>query len=67
VQTKAQRLRRYEKRENQYIQNKMFKEYTKIFYRNLGMKDLEAREHPSMEEAETYWKSLWGEEAQHNE
>jgi hypothetical protein len=45
----------------------MFKEDTKRFYRNLGMKNLEARELPSMAEAETYWKSLWGEEAQHNE
>jgi hypothetical protein len=31
------------------------------------MKNMEAREPPSVAEAETYWKSLWGEEAQHNE
>ena len=31
------------------------------------MKNMEAREPPSMGEAENYWKSLWGEEAQHNE
>ena len=31
------------------------------------MKNIEAREPPSMAEAETYWKPLWGEEAQHNE
>jgi len=31
------------------------------------MKITEAREPPSMAETETYWKSLWGEEAQHNE
>jgi hypothetical protein len=67
VQAKAQRIRRYEKRETQYSQNKMFKEDTKIFYRNLGMKNIEAREPPSMAGAETYWKSLWGEETQHDE
>jgi len=67
VQAKAQRIRRYEKRESQYSQNKMFKEDTKRFYRNLGMKSKEAREPLSMAEADTYWKSLWGEEAQHNE
>jgi len=67
VQAKAQRIRRYEKRETLYSQNKMLKEDTKKFYRNLGMKNIEAREPPSMAEAETYWKSLWGEEAQHNE
>jgi len=67
VQAKPQRIRRYEKRETQYSQNKMFKEDTKRFYRNLGMKNIEDREPPSMAEAETYWKSLWGEKTQHNE
>ena len=45
----------------------MFKEDTKKFYRKLGMKIMGAREPPSVAEAETYWRSLWGEEAQHNE
>ena len=54
------------KKGNQYSQNKMFKEDTKTFYRNLGMKNIQAREPPSTAEAETYWKSLWGEEAQQN-
>ena len=67
VQAKAQRIRKYEKRETQYSQNKTLKEDTKKFYRNLGMKNLEATEPPSVAEAETYCKSLWGEEAQHNE
>ena len=31
------------------------------------MENIEAREPHSMAEAETYWKSLWGEDAQHNE
>jgi len=50
LQAKAQRIRRYEKRETHYSQNKMFKEDTKIFYRNLGMKNKEAREPLSMAE-----------------
>ena len=62
VQAKAQRIRRYEKRETHYSQNKMFKEDANKFYRNLGMKIIEGREPPSMAETETYWKSLWGEE-----
>ena len=67
VQAKAKRIRRYEKRETQYSQNKMFKEDTEKCFRNLGMKNIEARGPPSMAEAETYWKALWGEEAQRNE
>ena len=44
----------------------MFKEDAKEFYNNLNMKNVEDREPPSMAEAETCWKSLWGEEAQYN-
>jgi len=40
----------------------LFKEDTKRIYRNLVMKNIEAREPRSMEEAGTYWKSLWEEE-----
>jgi glycerol dehydrogenase-like iron-containing ADH family enzyme len=58
VQAKAQSIRRYEKRETQYIQNKMFPEDTKKFYRNLCTKIIEAREPPSMTEVKPYWKSL---------
>src|SRR5215510_9394633 len=45
----------------------MFEEDTKTFYRNLDTKNIESREPPSMAEAETYWRSLWGEKTQHNE
>jgi hypothetical protein len=37
----------------------MFKEDTKKFNRNLGMKNIEAGKPPCMAEAVTYWKSLW--------
>jgi hypothetical protein len=60
-------MRRYEKRKNQYIQNKMFKEDTKQFYRYLGVKTTAINDHPHMEEVELYWKSLWEEKVQHNE
>jgi hypothetical protein len=67
VQAKAQRMRRYEKRKKQYIQNKMFKEDTKQFYRYLGAKITAINNHSHMEEAALYWKSLWEEKLQHNE
>ena len=46
VQAKAQRIRRHEKRETQCIRNKRFKENTKELYRNLGTKNIEAKEPP---------------------
>jgi hypothetical protein len=30
------------------------------------MKNTEPKEHPPMPEVEVYWKSLWGEAAEHN-
>ena len=59
VQAEAQRIRRYEKRETQYSQNKMFKEDTKKFYRSLGMKNIEAREPPCMTEADLLEVTMW--------
>jgi hypothetical protein len=49
------------------VRIRCLKKTLKQIYRNLGMKIIEARETPSMAEAETYWKSLWGEEVEHNE
>jgi hypothetical protein len=54
IQAKAQRIRRYEKRKNQYIQNKLFKEDTKQFYRYLGAKNIAMKEQSHMEEMESY-------------
>jgi len=62
LQAQTQRIRCYEKRENWYSQNELFKEDNKRFYKNLGMKNIEAREPSTLAEAETNWKSLWGEE-----
>jgi aromatic ring-opening dioxygenase catalytic subunit (LigB family) len=54
LQAKAQRMRRYEKRKNQYIQNKMFKEDTKQFYQYVGVRTTAINDHLHMEEVELY-------------
>ena len=41
LQAKAQRIRRYTKRSDQYKQNKMFREDAKRFYRKLGKKTIQ--------------------------
>jgi hypothetical protein len=60
-------IRRRRRRRNQYIQNKLFKENTKQFYRYLGAKTIAMKEQPHIEEVESYWKSLWEEKVKHNE
>ena len=67
VQAKAQKIRRYEKRETQYIQNRCSKKTPKIFTENWAQRIQRSENPPSMTEEEPYWKSMWGEKAQHNE
>jgi hypothetical protein len=66
VQAKAQRIRRHKKKENQYIQNKVFKEDTKQFYQYPGVTTIEIKDHLHMEEDDLYWKSVREENVQHN-
>ena len=58
VQTKAQRISRYDQMENQCTQNRVLKEDTKKFYRNLGMRNIEVRQLAFVAEVEPYWKSM---------
>lgn len=39
----------------------------KKFHSNLGTKNTQARESPSMEDIQPHCKSMWGEKAQHDE
>jgi hypothetical protein len=45
------------------MQNKMFKKDTQKFYRYLGVKTVEIKDHPRLKEVELYWKSLWREKS----
>ena len=64
---KSQRIRRLEKRRMFYHQNKMFKENTKRFHRELGKKTTEIHEPPGKEVLENFWASIWEKEKRHNE
>jgi hypothetical protein len=39
----------------------------KKLHRNLGTKNIQARQSPSMEDIQPHWKSMWREKAQHDE
>ena len=58
VQAKAQRISRYDQMENQCTQNRVLKEDTKKFYRNLDMRNIEVRQLAFVAEVEPYWKSM---------
>ena len=66
-QAKAQRVRRFERREKQFKQNRTFATDTKIFYRELGKKQIEVDKPPTAEETEQFWRLVWEDEKHHNE
>ena len=67
LQAKAQRLRRYTKRSEQYKQNKMFREDSKRFYRELGKKTMQIEKPPGTGEVKKFWQKILEQEVKHNE
>ena len=66
-QAKAQRLRRYTKRSEQYKQNKMFREDFNRFYRELGKKTIQTEKPPDIREVKKFWQNILQQEVKHNE
>ena len=67
LQVKAQRLRRYIKRNKFYRQNKIFETDTKKFYREIRKSDITLNEIPSKGLTCEFWINIWGKEKRHNE
>ncbi|XP_070411336.1 golgin subfamily A member 6-like protein 25 [Nothobranchius furzeri] len=67
IQAKAQRIRRYEKRSKHFRHNNVFKVDPKKFYKELGKKQIEIKELPSLEKVEEFWSNVWEKEKNHNE
>ena len=67
LQAKAQRLRRYNKRSEQYKQNKMFREDSKRFYRELGKKTIQTEKPPDIREVKKIWQKILEQEVKHNQ
>ena len=66
MQAKAQRLRRYTKRANQFHQNKLFQENGKKFYRELNQKQKPVIEPPSKLSIEGFWRDILEDDRMHN-
>ena len=56
MQLKAQKLRRYDKRNNFYCQNVIFERDVKKFYQEIGKEALTVNDAPSIKEAEDFGK-----------
>ena len=67
LQAKAQRVRIYTKRSEQYKQSKMFREDSKRFYRELGKKTIQIEKTPHIGEVKNFWQNILELEVKHNE
>ena len=66
IQAKAQRIKRFEKRNKHFRQNMIFKEDAKKFYRELGKKKIDVDEPLQPEEVVDFWSNIWEKEKSHN-
>ena len=67
LQAKAQRLRRYTKRSEKYKQNKMFREDTNRFCRELGKKTIQTEKPPDIGEVKKFRQNILEQEIKQNE
>ena len=67
LQAKAQRIRRYTNRSEQYKQNKMFSEDSKRFYRELGKKAIQIEKPPDIGKVKKFCQNILHQEVKHNE
>ena len=62
LQAKAQRVKRFEKRQKFFHQNKTFKENAKSFYKEPGKKTIDIKAPPKIAEVEDFWRNTWEKE-----
>lgn len=59
-------MRRYKERQQQFYQNKLFRENTKKFYQLLNKQQDATSEPPSQPAVETFWRSILEDNVKHN-
>ena len=63
----AQRIKRYKKRGDFRVQNRLFETNPKKFYRVICHKESVAAQSPTMDEAESFWSRIWEEQKMFHE
>ena len=67
ISVKSQRLRRYEKRERFFRQNRMFTTDTKKLYREIDNQRIQVKKPPNLRELENFWTEIWRGDDKFNE
>lgn len=67
ISAKAQRLRRYKQRSDQFMRNTLFQNNPKKFFVSLKNDTIKTTKHPSKPELERYWKDIFESDTKFNE
>ena len=67
IKTKNNKIKRYQRRINQYHQNYTFKNNQGKFYMelNCGGRDYDTTKVPDKKKVQEFWRSIWGESKKH--
>ena len=66
LSAKAAKIRRYEQRIEQYMQNRMFRYDEKKVYQDLNGENRKQGVKPDAQQSTAFWKDIWGNEEHHN-
>ena len=67
VKANTAKIRKYEDRNNQYLQNRLYETNRKRLYELIEGEDRDASIKPDAEESLKFWGNIWGKEIKHNE
>ena len=62
----ASKIKRYDDRQKQYRQNRLFDNNQKQFYQEIQKKTTTTSVMPDAEETKNFWKEIWGHASEHN-
>ena len=66
VKSKAAKIKKYEERNNQFLQNRLFQTNRKRLFEKIDGKERNCEIKPVAEESKTFWSSILGIEKKHN-
>ena len=67
VKAKAAKIKKYEERNNQFLQNRLFQTNSKRLFEKIDGKERNYGIIPDAEESKTLWSDVWGIEKKHND
>ena len=66
IKAKSSRIKKYEERNNQYTQNRLFQTNQKLLFEKIEGIERKNDVRPDAEESKTFWSNIWSKDVMHN-